>query len=197
VTDQLAIPEAHRDADLLGVEWRGPHGRAVVVSVGARVRLQVERPDGSTFPMEWPAELVRREIAAAAPHDEWLPSGDGSSSYNATENRRLVALGLVPLAEPVGGTAPFSAEQPRPEVRHPAVTATEGGLMEAASPAKRPQDAKAKAKKSGLASLSKKSLREKLLATPTIADHAWNGAYGSPKREKGETREVYIKRVLA
>ena len=59
------------------------------------------------------------------------------------------------------------------------------------------QKSRAKAKKTGLASLSKAALRKKLLETPTIADQAWNAAYGAPEREKGETREAYIRRVLA
>ena len=68
--------------------------------------------------------------------------------------------------------------------------------MAAAAAAEKPAKAK-KAKKPGLAGLSKAKLREKLLATPTIPDRAWNGAYGAPEREKGETREAYIRRVLA
>ena len=55
----------------------------------------------------------------------------------------------------------------------------------------------ARSKKSGLNGLSKAKLREKLLASQTIPDGAWNAAYGAPAREKGESREAYIKRVLA
>lgn len=53
------------------------------------------------------------------------------------------------------------------------------------------------AKKTGLASLSKAKLREKLLATQTISDGAWTHLHGNPEREKGENRESFIRRVLA
>jgi ribonuclease HI len=52
-------------------------------------------------------------------------------------------------------------------------------------------------KKTGLAALSASELLRKLLVVPTICDSAWNTAYGAPPREKGETRETYIRRVLA
>ena len=55
----------------------------------------------------------------------------------------------------------------------------------------------AKGKKtSAMAGLSKAKLRAYLLAHTTIPDRAWNEAYGSPEREKGERREAFIKRVL-
>lgn len=56
----------------------------------------------------------------------------------------------------------------------------------------------AKAKKSAMSGLSKAKLRAYLLAHTTIPDTAWNAGYGAqPDREKGESREAYIKRVLA
>lgn len=47
-----------------------------------------------------------------------------------------------------------------------------------------------------LAKMSKTALRKHLLAVPTIPDRQWAQARGVPAREKGETREAYIKRVL-
>jgi hypothetical protein len=51
--------------------------------------------------------------------------------------------------------------------------------------------------KSSITGLSKAKLREKLLAAPVIPDKAWVAAYGSPEREKGESREAFIRRILA
>ena len=54
------------------------------------------------------------------------------------------------------------------------------------------QRSRAKAKKSALSGLSKTALRKHLLERITIPDHAWNGGFGAPEREKGETREVLV-----
>ncbi len=54
-----------------------------------------------------------------------------------------------------------------------------------------------KAKKSAMADLSKAELRSYLLEHITVSDKTWNAAYGAPAREDGETRETYIRRVLA
>lgn len=103
------------------------------------------------------------------PDDEWLPlpGSGGRDFFNATRHRELVALGLVP-------------ELPSPTERRPTV---------------------AKKKDSGIASLSKTALRKKLLETITIPDKAWAAwreKHGiEAVREKGESREAYIRRVLA
>lgn len=47
-------------------------------------------------------------------------------------------------------------------------------------------------KKEEITSLSKTKLKEYLLAHPTVADSTWT----EEKREKGEKREDFIKRVL-
>lgn len=54
--------------------------------------------------------------------------------------------------------------------------------------------------KSSLASLSKTALRKKLLETVTISDSMWRAyreEHGLPERESGESRETFIRRVLA
>jgi hypothetical protein len=122
--------------------------------------------------------------------DEWVSDGHGSY-FNAGENRRLAALGHVPLTEPAGGARRCGVER-RPEARQPAVPVTrQERPMAAATTKKRP------AKKSALTGLSKAKLRTYLLEHQTIPDRAWNAAYGAPAREKGETRAAYIRRVLA
>jgi hypothetical protein len=141
------------------------------------------------FPMEWPVSLVRRELAAEPGADEWVRDGDGSY-FNATENRRLAALGLVPLAEPATPALPTAARRVS-ESRQEAATQIGGAEMTVAT-RKKP----AKARKSAIAGLSKAKLLAYLLEHQTIPDKAWNAAYGAPEREKGESREAYIKRVL-
>lgn len=131
-------------------------------------------------------------VPVGAMSDVWLPTpGHPGSFYNATEHKRLVALGLVPEFATDGGPPDPSGQRPS-EARQEAGSHTEGGTTMAVA-----EKPRRKAKKSGLAGLSKAKLRAKLLATPTIADGAWNEAYGAPEREKGETREAYIKRVLS
>jgi ribonuclease H / adenosylcobalamin/alpha-ribazole phosphatase len=62
----------------------------------------------------------------------------------------------------------------------------------------RPQKPKpAKTKKSAMVDLSKAKLRSYLLEHITVSDKSWNAAYGAPAREDGESRETYIRRVLA
>jgi hypothetical protein len=221
VSGQLSIPEAHQDADLVERSWFHPeHGQCTVTSVADDgVRVVCVGPNRS-FRMIWPASLVRRELAAvsgdrrlrvapcatdpvpcprcygpmpcerhpAGPErDEWVSDGAGSF-YNRTEHERLAALGLVPLTEFAKGALP----ERRSEARHPVEPVTERKDMPVATPRK-----PAKGKKSSLASLTKAKLREHLLSHPTLSDKVWIAAYGSPEREKGETRDAFIKRVLA
>lgn len=68
--------------------------------------------------------------------------------------------------------------------------------MSATATEEKPATAK---KKSGLASMSKTALRKKLLACVQIPDSAWASyrqEHGLPEREKGESREAFIRRVL-
>ncbi len=44
---------------------------------------------------------------------------------------------------------------------------------------------------------TKLALRKYLLEDQTVTDRAWIEAYGSPGREKGESREAFIRRMLA
>src|SRR5262249_5625194 len=92
---------------------------------------------------------------------------NGRDFYNASEQARLVQEGVLP--RPKEENVPAATSKPKP----------------------------AKAKKSAISGLSKAKLRAYLLDDATIADKAWNAAYGSPEREKGETRGAYIRRVLA
>jgi hypothetical protein len=188
------VSQLSLDGDaLVGAAWDSPHGRCVVVGVdGDRARVQVDGPERA-FPMEWPVSLVRRELAAGPEPDEWVSDGDGSY-FNATENRRLAALGLVPLAEPATPALPTSAGQVS-ESRQQAATQTDR-RQEMPAVADKPR-AKKPSGKSALTELSKAKLRAYLLEHTTIPDKAWNAAYGAPERQKGETRERYIRRVLA
>lgn len=188
---QLSLTEAPRDA-IVGRSWEHPeHGRCTVVAVvGDTARVDVAGP--RKFEMLWPVALAARELSAArtrttAVADEWVSDGDGSF-FNASENSRLAALGLVPLAEPATDAVPARRQS---ESRQEAATQTEGVMTVATR--KKP----AKAKKSAIAGLSKAKLRAYLLEHQTVPDKAWNAAYGAPAREKGETREHYVKRVLA
>lgn len=55
-------------------------------------------------------------------------------------------------------------------------------------------------KQKGLNDLSRTGLQKKLLETPTISDGAWRAyreANDLPERDKGESREAFIRRVLA
>jgi hypothetical protein len=143
-----------------------------------------------TFPMQWPVSLVRMEMRAHSQGaSEWV-TANGRDFVNRTAHLRLAALGLIPLDPEIAEASGSPARAPL-ESRHEAVTQR----REERTMATTPQTAKSK-KKKGLASLTKKALREKLLATPTIPDHAWVGFHGSPEREKGEIREAFIRRVL-
>ncbi len=117
------------------------------------------------------------ELGPSEPEEVWV-TDNGRDFYNATERDRLVGLGLVP-APKVGRAA------------------SGGGSTFRRPQTERRPNVATKSKSSSLAGLSKAKLRAKLLAATTIPDKAWIGAFGSPAREKGESREQYIKRVLA
>lgn len=139
--DQLSLTEVPRSA-IVGRSWEHPeHGRCTVVAVdGDTARIEVAGP--REFQMLWPVALATRELSTAktAQRDEWVSDGDGSF-YNASENRRLATLGLVPLAEPATDAVPTRRQS---ESRQQAATATEGAVVTVAT-AKKP----AKAKTSG------------------------------------------------
>jgi hypothetical protein len=190
VSSQLTL-----EADLVGKSWwSAKHGRCEVIAPSKRFpgwyRIQVRALRGHRrFQMEWPENVVRGELAN--PADEWVSGGDGSY-FNASENRRLAALGHVPLTEPAGG-AVAAAQQHRPESRQEAGTHLQRRWEMT------PVAERAKAKKSAIASLSKTALRKKLLETVTISDAMWKAyrdEHGLPEREKGETREAFIRRTL-
>ncbi|MFL5962199.1 MAG: hypothetical protein ACJ757_04835 [Gaiellaceae bacterium] len=147
--------------------------------------------------MEWPENVVRGELANL--NDLWL-GNNRDGFFNASQQLRLMEVGTVPmdhhLGELVRDTAtphPRVESSPLAEVRHEAVP-RQGGEMTVASP-KKPTKGK-----SSLASLSKTALRKKLLETVTISDSMWRAyreEHGLPERESGESRETFIRRVLA
>lgn len=177
---------------LVGAAWdHARHGHCVVIAVqGEIARIQV---DGSlSFQMQWPVALVRQTLASPQ-REEWV-SVNGRDFVNRTEHLRLAGLGVVPLDPEIAQTtaSPGRSSVESRVVRDP----DEGAVMTVAS-AKNPARAK---KGGGLASLSKTALRKKLLETVTIPDGAWASyrqEHGLPDREPGETREAFIKRVLA
>lgn len=105
--------------------------------------------------------------------DVWVPEDD-QRFFNLTRHLELVEAGLVPLDVSHNSCpVPWAAE------RRPKVASGNSG---------------------GIATLTKTALRKKLLETRTIPDRAW-AAWREAKgidasREKGESREAFIKRVL-
>ncbi len=147
--------------------------------------------------MQW--SMVRRftaEPGHVRPADEWATT-NGRDFVNRTEHLRLAGLGLVPLDPEIAQAAiptsdPSAVESPSAESR--VVRGPDEGRKEMAAVAEKPAK---KAKGAKFAGLSKAKLRTYLLEHTTIPDRAWNAAFGAPAREKGETREEYIRRVLA
>ncbi len=126
--------------------------------------------------------------AIVPPEQDWRPLPDDPSSfYDHAEHVRLVALGLVP--ELVTATGPSVAIRGSASGR-----ALNGRSTMSAATAEKP--ATAKKPKSAIAGLSKAKLRAYLLSHVTVPDTVWNADYGAPEREKGETREAFIRRVL-
>lgn len=180
---------------LHGLLRSAAHDRDLPVAVGVKSSPARVLAAGSAA-----SEIQDMEPAETEP-EVWVRStapGPSGSFFNATENRRLAALGLVPLAPELAG----DAVPPNPSGLRLSEAPASGRAQtqrrkEMPAVAEKPPAKKPVSKKSGLAGLSKANLKAKLLATPTIPDGAWKEACGAPEREKGETREQYIKRVLA
>jgi hypothetical protein len=174
--------------------WHERHGRCEVIAVSKLFpgwyRIQVRALGGHRrFQMEWPTNVVRGELAS--PTDLWVGSNT-EGFVNATEHLRLADLGLVPLDPAIARAA--GSGRSHSESSHGAASQTERTEMTVASP-KKPAKGK-----SSLVSLSKTALRKKLLETVTISDSMWKAyreEHGLPEREPGETRETFIRRVLA
>jgi hypothetical protein len=129
------------------------------------------------------------------PEEMWLPSIGAalSGSFHLATDEELaeLAVGDTPgRTSPGVSSSGASAIPPTPN---------EGGTMSVAATAveEKPATAKKSTKKSAIAGLSKTKLRAYLLSHVTVPDKAWNEAYGTPEREKGESRQQYVRRVLA
>jgi hypothetical protein len=158
-----------------------------------RNRRQPERdwwtPDSSQQRLSWQAgEAEYTPPAEDASEEVWLPSVGAAlpGSFRLATDEELAELAATSVhADVAEGAASGRAR-------------TEGSSTMSALAEERPATARKKsAKKSAIAGLSKTKLRAYLLSHVTVPDKAWNAAYGAPEREKGESREAYIKRVLA
>ena len=208
---------------LVGVSWDAPdgYGRATVLGPSSQLdgylEVSLVRRDGVESRALLHPVTVRRDAGDAAvaasgrfvetePEDRWV-TVNGRDFVNGTEHLRLAELGLVPLDPDVAlamdAALPSPSGQRPSEARHPVVPASEGVKeMPVAEKSRTRKPAKAKAKKGGLAeaTASKAKLRAYLLDHQTVGDSAWlayRKEHGLPEsREKGESREAFVKRVL-